>query len=299
MNRYRGYLLPAVLIVVGVLFLLDNLGWLSSDALLRLASLWPLLLVIAGVQVILNHTVDRRTAATAGMAVAIVALLGAVAYAALGPSQLVGSQSAHASESLNGLTSGTLSLEFGGTVRITESALGNTLFRADADYPTGEPAPEVSLDRDSGTVRIQESHGPFIPFFGAARSQITLTLNDRIPWALDLTGGSADVRLDIAELRLIRLDLSGGARNVDAALPAPSGTIPIEISGGARDISIHGPKTAWRIQVSGGARATRIGGNSFAGSQDLSQQSSDYDQAVNRYAIQVLGGARDVSFSFQ
>ena len=100
-------------------------------------------------------------------------------------------------------------------------------------------------------------------------------------------------------MRLIRVDLSGGARNVDAALPAPSGTIPIEISGGARDISIHGPKTAWRIQVSGGARATRIGGNSFAGSQDLSQQSSDYDQAVNRYAIQVLGGARDVSFSFQ
>jgi hypothetical protein len=299
LNRYRGFLLPAVLIVVGLLFLLDNLGLLSGDALLRLASLWPLLLVIAGIQVILNHTADRRTATTAGIAVTVVALIGAVAYAALGPTQLVGSQHAHASESLNGLTSGTLSLEFGGMIHVTESSLGDTMFRADADYPNGESAPEVSLDRSNGTVRIQESHGPFVPFFGAGRSQITITLNDRVPWALDFMGGSADVRLDIGELHLTRLNLSGGARDLDAALPAPSGTVPIEISGGARDISLHGPKTAWRIQVSGGARAIRIGGSSFGGSEDLSQQSSDYDQAVNRYAIQVLGGARDTSFSFQ
>jgi hypothetical protein len=297
-NRYRGFLLPAVLIAVGLLFLLDNLGWLSSDALLRLVSLWPLLLVVAGIQVIANHTLDRRTAAMAGLAAILVATVGAVAYAAFGPTELLGTKHTHASERLNGLTSGTLSLEFGGTVRINQSALGDLMFQADADSPNGQP-PNISLDRTNGTVSIQGSRWPFLPFVSAAHRQITITLNDRIPWAVEIGGGSADVHLDIGELRLTRLELSGGARNVDAVMPAPSGTVPIEISGGARDISIHSPKTAWRIQVSGGARAIRIGSDSFSGSEDLSRQSSDYEQAVNRYAIQVLGGARNVSFSFQ
>lgn len=300
MNRYRGFLLPVVLIVVGLLFLLDNLGWLSSDALLRLASLWPLLLVIAGIQVIANHTLDRRTARTTGLAVTALSLAGAVAYAALGPTQPLGSEHAHASERLSGLTSGTLSLDFAGTVQINQSALGDTMFQADINYPNGDSAPDVSLDRSNGTVSIQGSQGAFFPFFRAGRRQIVITLNDRIPWALEIGGGAASIRLDISELRLTRLELSGGASSVDATMPAPSGTVPIDVSGGASHISMRGPRAAWRIQVSGGATSVDIDGNSFGSlGGDVSRQSSDYDRATNRYAIQVSGGASHISFTFQ
>ncbi len=300
MNRYRGFLLPAVLIVVGLLFLLDNLGWLSSDALLRLASLWPLLLVIAGIQVIANHTFDRRTATTAGAAVTALVLAGAVAYAAFGPMEPLGGQHAHASERLNGLTSGTLSLDFAGAVRINESALGDNMFQADVTYPNGDSAPDVSLDRSDGAVSIQGSGGSFFPFFRAGRRQITITLNDRIPWALQIGGGASSIRLEISELHLTRLELSGGASSVDAAMPAPTGTVPIDVSGGASNISMRGPRAEWRIQVSGGATSVDIEGNSFGTlGGDVSRQSSGYDKATNRYAIQVSGGASHISFTFQ
>ncbi len=302
MNRYRGFLLPAVLIVVGLLFLLDNLGWLSNEAFLRLASLWPVLLVIVGIQVILNHTVDRRTAATAGLVVTVVLLTGAVAYAALGPAELLGSQRAHASERLNGLTSGTLSLDFGaGTVQVRQAALGDDMFRADVDYPKGDSAPDISLDRSNGTVTIQGSQGSFFPFIRTGRRQITIRLNDRIPWALEIGGGAASIRLDIAELHLTRLEFSGGASSIDATVPAPTGTVPIDISGGASNISMRGPKgTAWRIQVSGGATSVQIDGTSFGTlGGDVSRQSRGYDRATDRYAIQVSGGASHISFTFQ
>ena len=62
MYRGRGLLFPLLLIGIGVIVLLVNTGVLSQDALQRLGALWPLLLVILGLQLILNHTLPRRQA---------------------------------------------------------------------------------------------------------------------------------------------------------------------------------------------------------------------------------------------
>ncbi|HEV3461859.1 MAG TPA: DUF5668 domain-containing protein, partial [Candidatus Dormibacteraeota bacterium] len=85
MYRNRGLLFPLVLIAIGVVVLLSNTGVLSSDALLRLADLWPLLLVILGLQLILNHTLPRQQATLIGLGATVVIVAAAVAYAALAP----------------------------------------------------------------------------------------------------------------------------------------------------------------------------------------------------------------------
>ena len=57
-HRHRGFVFPIILIVVGVIFLLANTGILTEGALQRLGDLWPLLLVLLGLQLVLNHTVS-------------------------------------------------------------------------------------------------------------------------------------------------------------------------------------------------------------------------------------------------
>lgn len=43
-----------ILIILGILFLLTNLGYIGFDVLLGIFDLWPLLLVVAGVNILFN-----------------------------------------------------------------------------------------------------------------------------------------------------------------------------------------------------------------------------------------------------
>lgn len=86
MTRGSGRLtLPVVLIAIGVIFLLINTGIISTAALQRLGDLWPLLLVILGLQLIFAHLLPHRQARLAGLGAAIIISIAAVGYAILSP----------------------------------------------------------------------------------------------------------------------------------------------------------------------------------------------------------------------
>ncbi len=48
-RRRGGIVGPVILIGLGVIFLLSNLGWLDVNLSSTLTRLWPVLLVVAGV----------------------------------------------------------------------------------------------------------------------------------------------------------------------------------------------------------------------------------------------------------
>src|SRR2546421_550613 len=126
MIRSRGLLFPLVLIAIGVLVLLANVGVLSSQALQRLADLWPLLLVIIGLQLILNHTLPRQQASVIGLAVTALIVVAAVLYAALAPSTAFGTQHASSSERIGGLGAGVLELNYSAaSVNLQAKSLGH------------------------------------------------------------------------------------------------------------------------------------------------------------------------------
>src|SRR5438874_6768099 len=92
MPRNRGLILPLILIGIGVVVLLANTGVLSRQAVERLGDLWPLLLVILGLQLILNHTLHRLQATLFGLAGAAVVERDAVACDIVAAAALVGRQ---------------------------------------------------------------------------------------------------------------------------------------------------------------------------------------------------------------
>jgi hypothetical protein len=150
---------------------------------------------------------------------------------------------------------------------------------------------------DAGTVSISGG-GPRFTLFGAGRTQrATITLNSSIPWEIHLGGGASRSTLQLGDVRLKRLEISGGANRVEATLPKPSGTVPIQVSGGATNVSLHRPSgTAVAATMSGGANNLRADGkayNSFAG--EASWRSPDYDAAADRYDVQISGGATKVT----
>ena len=300
MYRNRGLLLPLILIAIGAIVLLSNTGVLSSDALLRLGDLWPLLLVILGLQLILNHTLPRQQATLIGLGATVVIVVAAVVYAALAPAAPFGTRQANSAESLGGLTAATLDLNYNAaTVDIQAGNLADSLYQARVDYPASDNPPTISLDRVTGTLEIHETSS-FAPFhiFGSSRRHLVVTLTDRIPWAIQVGGGATNLRLDVPGLLLSKLEVSGGANSLDAQLPTPKGTVVIDVSGGASNLTLRAPaQSEWRVAVSGGVSAVIING-STSGSLggDFQRQSPGYNSAANRFDITISGGASRVDF---
>lgn len=299
MYRTRGLVLPLLLIAIGVIVLLANLGVLSSEALQRLGDLWPLLLVILGLQLILNHTLPRQQATIAGMAAAAVIVIGAVAFAVWAPPGQLGTHHADSSQSLSGQRAGTLEVSYStASMDVRTGALGETMYQAHIDYPAGENPPTISFDQPSGTVGISQN-GNFSPFrlFGSNQRHLRVTLNDRIPWTIRLSGGASSVRLDLRELQLSRLEISGGVSDATVQLGLPKGTDGIQISGGVSNLTLRLPsKAQWSLSASGGVSNLKINGTAYSSGSEFQKQSNGYTGATDRFDLQISGGVSNLDF---
>ena len=300
MYRNRGLLFPLVLIAIGIIVLLANTGVLSPQALERLGDLWPLLLVILGLQLILNHTLPRQQATLTGLGATAIIVVAAVAYAALAPATPFGIQRFDSSEQLGGLSEATLDINYGtASIDIEAGSLDNSLYQAHVDYPGGENPPTISLDRETGTLQIRESSS-FSPFhlFGGQRRHVQLTLTDQVPWSIQIGGGAANLHLNLRHAQLSKLEISGGANQLDAQLPTPKGTLLISVSGGANNVTMVAPAhSQWRVAVSGGVSAVTINGSSSGNlGGDFQQQSQGYGSATDRFDIEISGGASHIDF---
>lgn len=296
-HRTRGLVFPVLLIAIGVIFLLFNTGVLSPEALQRLGDLWPLILVILGLQLVLNHLLPRAQAQIAGLVAAALIIAAAVVYAVLAPVAQVGTQHQESSEPRQSLTAATLDLSYSGaTIDVHAAALGDQLFTARVDYPTGEQPPDVSLDRAGATLDISGGGPSLFHLFGGSQERhLAVTLTNRIRWSIKLSGGAAAMALDLASLPLSRLEISGGASRLDVSLPRPKGTVAIDVSGGATSLALRAPAdTEWRIVVSGGVSSLDINGGRSGAIGDLQQQSRGYAGATDRLNIDVSGGVSQV-----
>ena len=292
---YRSLFWPAVLILVGVFALLVNAGFVPVERLDRLADLWPLILVVIGLELVVRRSLQGASAEIAAALIVLVAIGGAAAYVALGPSIPTGFQTLDASAKIGSLNHASVQVDAGGTTITMQgsSSLGDDLFRAHIEYSGRKP--DVSLDASSGDVHISQSNTSGF-FFQSRRFALTLQLNSSVPWQIAVNSGASSDALMLSTVRVARIDVNTGASKEDITLGDPSGTVPININGGALTVNVHRPPgAAASVSVSGGAASLSFDGRQSKAVGTLTAQTSDYDHASDRYQIQVDGGADTVT----
>lgn len=292
--RSRSFFWPAVLILIGVVALLVNAGAISSDRLYRLADLWPLILVVIGLELISRRALQGNASDLAAVLIVLVAAVGAVAYVAVGPAIPGGTQTLNASDAVGDLNQATLHVDVGAaTMTVTGSgALGEDLYRAHIEYSGSKP--DISLDRSTGDLQFSQSN-PF-GFFGSHRFVIDLQLSSAVSWNFSINTGAASDTFRLVALKVGSIELNTGASREDITLGPPKGAVPISVNGGALTVHLHRPSgTQASVQVSGGAVNLVADGQRHGGIGDQSWQSSGFNGASDSYQVDVNGGACTVS----
>lgn len=290
-RRYRSFFWPAALILIGIFALLVNSGVISTDRLTLLGDLWPLILIVIGLELIVRRGLPGSAGDVAGVLIVLLAAGGAVAYVALAPNPGA-THKLDASAPVGGLDHASLEIDVGAaTITVDGSgSLEGALYRAHIEY--SGPKPDVNLDRSNGNLQISQGNSSF-GVFQTRRFTLALQLNSSVPWTVRANGGASTETYKLANVHVGSIEINTGASREDITLGKPSGTVPITINGGALTVHLHRPAgSGASVRVSGGALSLDFDGhqNHAIGSvQEATGSQTDM------YRVEVSGGACNVT----
>ena len=250
---------------------------------------WGVLIIIIGVIMLINQLLPSLDLGRFILP-AVLILLGV--WFLLGP--MLFPRQAASAEALNiplGETSEmTLELHHGaGELRLASGSSPEDLLSG--QFTSGI---HKSVERSGRTVRVSLKSAvnffPGWPHFGSSGLNWDLQLARNIPTQLIVQAGANDLRFDLQDLLITRLELNTGASSSRINLPADAGFTRVDVKSGAASVDLRVPENAAaRIHVSSGISSVKIDRNRFP-LTDGAFKSPDYEAAANRIDIYIEGG---------
>ena len=286
-RRTPSIAFPLVLIALGIAVLLANAGYLTGVSWRQVAQLWPLLLVLFGVDLLL------RPRSMLAAVIVEVALIGAAFfYLAATPIP----------PGANAINIGPFTSQES-VLRVGASSLSLTLGYGAGDLnvkagPTAAVMPELVMVKSthedidlhwnvgsSGSAIVNaKGVGPDFVIGGVTRAWDVSVPSD-MPVALTLNLGAGDFDIDLSNVLLTEATINNGASNLEIALPRANGNVPVTISTGASSVDLRVPAgVEYRVRVTGGL-------NTISGPQE----SAGYSTAVNRLTIAISSGVSSIT----
>lgn len=291
MTRERGLPIGALIVIaIGVVLLLQNLGILAWSLWAQAWRLWPVILIVIGINVLIG----RRYPLMAGVLVLAI-VLASIGWLVSGAQ---GVTDAHALEFFNPRGSAqslNVDVDFGASV-VRVSALpagGDQIWQGRFEVPGGADMDvDYSSTGETGQLKVSPASG-FFPFLGG-KSEWTLRFSPDVGLALNVDGGAGDLELDLRDLRLASLDMNIGASDATIQLPSVPGTIKVSIDGGASNVDIRVPEdVAARIKSDGGLSSLNVASR-FKQSGDV-YISDGYDTAERKADISLSTGVASIT----
>jgi hypothetical protein len=170
-------------------------------------------------------------------------------------------------------------------VEVKTADLGSDLYRAST--PTGSGfVPRVAQEGDQVRLRVVNAYD------NGSTDTVTMELNQRVTWRINLIGGSESATVDLRSGTLSGIDFTGGVARIELWLPKPQGAVTVRMSGGARDFAVHAPKAVpVRVVLARGAASTTVDGAKRSGVVAGTRLvPNGWDAARDKYTIDAVAG---------
>ena len=275
-RRPYGLVFPIVLVLGGLLILLANMGTLPSDSGWRLLQLWPLLLVMVGVELLVPHLFRGAAVPLVTLLLVGAIALGGFAYAVAGASLTSGTYTRVQSTLPRAdVSTGSVTIDAAGAeVNIRAGDSGDQLYQAKVDYAGSAPRFSYS----DGKIHISTNQNGFL-IWNRRQDIIDLTLNRSVDWTVDVNGAGISAKIDFTQGKLHSFAYDGVGGNVTLLAGAPVGVVSVNVSGVGTGVTVNVPSgTAYHATASG------IGTN-----VDGTTQTPGWEAATDRYEVSANG----------
>ncbi|MAT42138.1 MAG: hypothetical protein CL609_07335 [Anaerolineaceae bacterium] len=259
-RRPRSFFWPILLIGIGILWLLSNMGFISGVTFGTIFRFWPLILIVIGLDLIVGRFSGILSAVIAILAVLILAAL-LVAAPSLGLHSSANANVETFSAPLAEAEFAEVTLDlssYATTIKTVQNQ--NSLFDAEIGY-YGE-----MRFTDSGTtnrrIRLEHYSSPD-SWFNINFDQLALRwdigLNPDVPTDLFVDGGSGSINMDLSKMALTALTYDGGSGSMDMSLPtsADGYTASLDTGSGSVRVRISGSQNL-TLELDGGSGSTNI-----------------------------------------
>jgi LiaI-LiaF-like transmembrane region len=217
-RQWRGAeLVGIVLIALGVIYLLGNLGFVN----VAWNVLWPVVIIAMGAVILYGAVRPGRRGATS------------------------------ATVPREGATRLELDLAVGaGRFRLEAGAGGGDL--VDVASTNDDVATRVEHAGDRALVRLRQDVA-WWPDAWHGGSDWTVRVAPDVPTIVTMNAGAGDFSVDLSGLVVVEARLQIGAAQARIALPHPHGTVEVRVTGGASQLTfVPPPGVEYRLETSGG-----------------------------------------------
>jgi len=311
-----------ILVLIGAAFLLNNFGVIHFHWL-NLLHLWPLFLVMAGINLVFahNHTVWATI-------LKITVLVGGFAFILFGDfgNRFRFWPGYHYSYNYNDNgddnsddnnddsdSSGTAGTHWVGKSAFSEPykadvkyarlniSGGGTTYRLN-DVTTQLFEANTRDGRNRYTLtRRQEDSTSVLDFhmsdhhgfnFDSEKNETSMHLNPNPVWDVNVETGATDLRFDLSRFKVNHLKLHGGAASFNVKLGQPLSMTDVDISTGVSSVEVSIPQNAaCSIQTDSGLSSNNFDG--FNKASDNNFETPGYSAAKNKIHIHISGGLSD------
>ncbi len=240
-------------VAVGVILLLNTTGYLPWSVWFHVLTLWPLLLVAGGLEII-GKGMDAVWLRVLSSVIVLGGLLvGAFALPAMTDApgwgrHMTGSGTPFEIEVPleRGVREGEARIE--GAVGAYTVSAGDELVSVRGRSPFGSPRVDTSVEAGRATVDVRgpEGSGIWMPGMRSG-TRMDVTLAETVVWDLSLDSGVVDVDADLSGLRLGSLTVDAGVSQVTVRLgdvPRGEDEVPVHVKGGVANFVLRVPRDA-------------------------------------------------------
>lgn len=291
--KTSGFVWGAIFLLVGVLLLVENFGIATIDWVL-IMRLWPLILIFMGIGMVFK---GNWLGQFLTIIIVLASLVGIGMFAIFGgPKDVKDFETSTQNLSVDmarNIQSGKLLIQSGAS-EIKTGEVSKDLITANTVSNFGQ----YVLDKNiaDGVASIKLSLEKNVRWWNAInhhKNNLTLGLNETIPWDIDFQAGASNIDLDLSTYKIKNLALSIGASNIKIKLGDKQSANTTIIKSGASKIEIAVPKEiGCQVQMTSGFSGKTLA--DFVKIDDNLYQSPDYSTIAKKIDIQVESGASSI-----
>ncbi|GAA4404543.1 hypothetical protein GCM10023187_22030 [Nibrella viscosa] len=313
----RGLFWGIFIITLGILFLGQNIGWFDIDWG-YLAQFWPLLLILAGVNLILTRRGNSAAAVTTVLlAIAVpLALFGFFSRDRFRDrfeyrmdddddedddeeerdDRRGDTRSNTFTEPMGpDVQDAVLKLE-GGASRFVIGQPTTDLIKAETHMTLGSYSMAVERDPTTRTptIELKPTEGNLKFKNGKLKNRVEVQLNDKPAWTINIGMGAGNGDFDLSAYTINKLKLEAGAADIDVKLGSRADLTDVDIQAGVASVTIRIPEeVGCKVEKEGALNVNNLDGfNKIGGGVLLSP---NYDQATKKVNIRFQGGVSKFS----